>query len=75
MTEHEHGPVANIPANTEGSALAGCAGTGHAKQPHGKSMGAGEQHVHSSGYVRAAHHHEHLSRHVGGKGHKLGERR
>lgn len=40
--EREHNkPVANIPANTEGSELAENCGMGHAKQPHGTGIGAG----------------------------------
>ena len=37
----KHGPVANIPANTEGSELVENCGMGHAKQPHGTGIGAG----------------------------------
>lgn len=74
-TEHGNKPPANIPQNNEGSSLVHNDGVGHAKQPHGQSIGAGEHHhVHGSGYVRASHHHEHLSRHVGGKGHRIGRR-
>ena len=38
---HENKPVANIPANTEGSELVENCGMGHAKQPHGTGIGAG----------------------------------
>ena len=40
-SEHSNKPVANIPANTEGSELVENCGMGHAKQPHGKSIEAG----------------------------------
>jgi hypothetical protein len=73
-TPEHNKPVANIPANTEGSALVENCGMGHARQPGGKSIGAGERASHPSGYVRSAHHHDHLSRHVGGKGHHIGKR-
>ena len=40
-SEHSNKPVANIPANTEGSELVENCGMGHAKQPHGTGIGAG----------------------------------
>lgn len=49
---HGNKPVANIPANTEGSELVGDCGMGHAKQPHGKSIDGGSTDVaaHHKGY-------------------------
>ena len=73
----EHHPVANIPKNTEGSELVENCGMGHAKQPHGSPIGAGEGHstVHPSGYARAAHHHEHFGKHHRSSGaHRIGHR-
>jgi hypothetical protein len=74
MGEEHKAPFGNIPANTEGSALVENCGMGHAKQPKGKSIGAGEHHVHESGYARASHHHDHISKHHRGEGHRVGKR-